>query len=325
MKILVVKCIDPFYQLHHTPKETHINQIKEVLPSVEIQIVEHVKEEIDKHLVDCDSLVAFDLDKVDFRKAANLKWLHLTGAGADHVPEFVLRSNVLVTTSIGVAPIPIAEHVFAMILAFCRNLHLSLRNQLQGKWIRNPKLWAVSELCGQTISIFGLGRVGRRVAEVSRGFNTKVLGLARVPPQQKGLVDEFYTPDQIDTVLERSDHVVLCLPLTKETHHIIDYNKLKKMKSSGYLINVGRGKLVNEKDLIRALKEKVIKGAGLDVFEEEPLPETSELWGMENVLITAHYAGLTPYYTDRAFGIFVNNFRAFLKNEKGEMINLLPK
>ena len=322
MKILAVQTSDDFLRPYHTPTERHIEKIKEAFPGVEFHVVKHLKDEIDKHL-DCDIMIAFEVDGVDFEKAVNLKWLHLTSAGADHLPESVLNSDILITASTGVAPIPISEHVFAMLLAFGRNLHISLRNQMARKWLRDVKLSKVSEIRGKTIGIVGLGRVGRKVVEVARGFNMKVLGVDKILIQKEGLVDESYTPDELDKALESSDYVVLCLPLTKETYHLIDYERLKRMKPSAYLINIGRGKVVNETDLIRALKGNVIAGAGLDVFEEEPLLETSELWDLENVIITPHYAGLTPYYGDRVFDIFSENLEAFLENRR--MPNLVGK
>lgn len=323
MKILIIQNkeerLNPMLQLN----EKHIQQIKEQFPDSEITVVDDTKEQVDSKIKDIEIILTSRLHNIDFHQAKSLKWIHVISAGIDRIPDAVLKSNVLITNSSGVHSIPITEHVFAFMLMFERQIYKTFRIQIEEKkWVRSYKLQNVSELHGKTIGIIGLGRIGRKIAEIAKAFNIKVLAVVRNPREEKN-VDELYPSDELDKVLEKSDHVVCCLPLTKETYHLFDYEKFKKMKPSAYFINIGRGKIVNELDLIRALKESVIAGAGLDVFEEEPLSADSNLWNLENVIITPHYSGWTPYYMDRVVDIFCENLRDFIKGKR--MPNLIDK
>ncbi len=294
--------------------EKHIQQIKSRFPQVSIALVEDQKEEIDKELTDTEIIITVSMHNIDFKKATKLKWIHLTSAGADRLPEEVMDSDIIATNSSGVHPFPIAEHVIGFMLMLERKLYLLGKFQSEKKWARD-NLHTVDELHGKTIGIIGLGRIGKEIAKLSKAFNTKVIAVVRHPREEE-YVDELLMQKDLDKALKLSDHVVVCLPHTKETHHLFDYDKFSKMKKSAYFINIGRGKVVNEKDLIRALKENVIAGAALDVFEEEPLPESSPLWDMENVIISPHYSGWTPHYMDRVTEIFCENLAAYTQNKK---------
>jgi len=324
MKILIIQnkvdVLNPMLQLN----EKHIRQIKGQFPNSEVTVVDDAKEQVDSRIQETEVIITLSLSNIDFEKAKNLKWVHVTSAGVDRIPEPMLKSDILITNSSGVHSIPIAEHVLAFMLMFERQIHKSFRTQItEKKWVRDYKILSVSELHGKTIGIIGLGEIGKKIGELTKAFDMKVFAVVRNLREKDDNVDELYPPDGLDKVLQNSDYVVCCLPLTKETYHLFDYQKFKKMKPSAYFINIGRGKIVNEQDLIRALKENVIAGAGLDVFEEEPLPSDSELWNLENVIITPHYSGWTPYYMDRVIDIFCENLEAFLKNQ--EMPNLIDK
>ena len=323
MKILIIQNKEELLNPMLLLNEKHIQQIKQQFPNVEVTVADDIKEQVDSKIEDAEIILTSRLHNMDFQKAKNLKWIHVTAAGIDRTPEDILKSDILLTNSSGVHSIPITEHVFAFMLMFERKIHISFRNQLAQKWIRDYKIQNVSELHGKTIGIIGLGRIGRKIAELSKAFDMKVLVTVRNPREKEDNIDELYTSKELDKVLRNSDYVVICLPLTKETYHLFDYEKFNKMKKSAYFINIGRGKIVNESDLIRVLKESVIAGAGLDVFEEEPLPIDSELWNLENVIITPHYSGWTPYYMDRVIDIFCENLKAHLENKK--MPNLIDK
>jgi phosphoglycerate dehydrogenase-like enzyme len=245
-------------------------------------------------------------------KAPRLRWYQQWGAGADWLlrhPEAGQRDFVLTNAS-GVHAIPISEHILAFLLAFARRLPEAIRSQTRREWQREGR--PVFELAGKTIVIVGLGAIGARTAEIAAGLGMRVLGVRRDPTLKPPGVAEMLGPDRLHEALPQADFVVLTVPLTPATGRMIGEAELRLMKPSAYLVNIGRGKTVDETALARALREKWIAGAGLDVFETEPLPADSPLWDMENVIITAHYSGLTPRYTERAMGIFLDNLRRYV-------------
>lgn len=241
----------------------------------------------------------------------NIKWIHSFSAGVDYIVPLLKDKNILLTNSSGVHPIPIAEHVFAMILSFERGLYHALRFQLEKKWERPD----VTELNGKTIGIVGLGRIGSEIARLSKAFGCKVIAVKRGMTKER-YVDILYTTKNLNSLLVQSDYVVICLPLTEETRHLIGAREFSKMKKGAVIINIGRGAVINEKNLVDALIKKRIAGAGLDVFDEEPLPKESKLWDMENVIITSHYSGHTPFYMKRAEEIFIENLKAYMNGKK---------
>ena len=240
----------------------------------------------------------------------NLVWSQQVGAGANwlsEAPEFK-KSNVILTNASGVHAIPIAEHILALMFALSRGIHRNIRNQIDHKWKRGGR---ILELEGSTMGLIGVGKIGEKTAEKAKGLNMKVLGLRRNSDRLSPHIDRMYGPDGLNRLLEQSDWVVVAVAMTPETTGMIGEAQFRAMKKTGYIINIARGGVIQENYLIKALKEGWIAGAGLDVFEEEPLPETSPLWGMKNVIITPHYAGATPYYIDRLLDIFIENLRRF--------------
>jgi len=229
---------------------------------------------------------------------------------------------VILTNASGVHPIPIAEHTFALILAITRGLIKSFEGKRRKEWLHNEVF--IDELYGKTIGIIGYGRIGQGIARLAKGFGMRVIGLKRDPGKEVEVKpDVLLGKDSLDILLKESDVVVIIVPLTKETYHMIGERELRLMKPTSILINVARGKVVDESALIKALKEKWIFSAGLDVFETEPLPPESELWGLDNVVITPHIAGLNPHYTDRLLDIFIRNLQAYPDISK--MINVVDK
>lgn len=263
------------------------------------------------------------ISREEFRMARNLRWIQATGAGVDGLlfPELV-ESDVILTNASGVHPIPIAEHTFALILAITRGLIKSFEGKRRKEWLHNEVF--IDELYGKTIGIIGYGRIGQGIARLAKGFGMRVIGLKRDPGKEVEVKpDVLLGKDSLDILLKESDVVVIIVPLTKETYHMIGERELRLMKPTSILINVARGKVVDESALIKALKEKWIFSAGLDVFETEPLPPESELWGLDNVIITPHIAGLNPHYTDRLLDIFIRNLQAYPDISK--MINVVDK
>lgn len=168
-----------------------------------------------------------------------------------------------------------------------------------------------------------LAKLVRKTAEKAKALNMKVLGLRRNPDRRSTYVDRMYGPEGLNNLIKQSDWLVITVAMTQETIGMIGEEQIAAMKKSAYIINIARGPIINEKSLIKALKDGRIAGAGLDVFEEEPLSADSPLWDMENVIITPHWAGATPYYIDRLIAIFTENLRRFQAGDP--MINVVDK
>ncbi len=293
----------------------HIAQIKTISPASTITISDNPTEE---ELRGTEVLIpVLSLNKLPLSKMPTLKWIHVTSAGINKLPEEIELEKILITNSSGVHPLPISEQIFAYILMFARNMHLTYKAQITEKsWMKEKSKMSVFEIHGKTIGIIGMGRIGSEVAQVAKGFGMKVLGIVTDKNRTVENVDMLFEMNELDGVLSQSDIVVNCLPGTEATRGLYTLEKFKKMKSSALFINIGRGVSVVESDLVIALKENIIRGAGLDVFEKEPLSDESPLWNLENVIITPHSAGKTPYYMDRVIEIFCKNLKAFENNQE---------
>ncbi len=247
------------------------------------------------------------------RRAPNLRWLQLTSAGVDRLLDApVVRSPAVeVTTASGIHAVPISEFVIGAMLAFAKGFPGALRAQAESRW----SAYLPEELEGKTAGILGMGAIGSRVAALAHAFGMEVLAIRRsVGSRHKGdgHVAEFMPPSDLPYLLGESDYVVIAVPLTEESRHMIGEPELRSMKPSAVIVNIARGPVVDEPALIRALKESWIAGAALDVFEQEPLPPESDLWKLPNVLLTPHVSGGTPRYMERAVDLFCDNLRRYL-------------
>ncbi|CRZ33628.1 phosphoglycerate dehydrogenase-like enzyme [Herbinix hemicellulosilytica] len=247
--------------------------------------------------------------------AQNLKWLQLPSAGADRYvnKNLYFNRNVILTNSSGVYGIPIAEHVFAMILSFNRNLPEYTLQKNEKKW---HIISETREFYGSTLGVIGLGDIGHEVAKRAKAWGAKVLAVKKNISNKPDYVDELYTTENLDEVLKQSDYIVLTLPSTEKTRGIISEDRLKMMKPNAFLVNVGRGDLIDQEALVKALNNNWIAGAGLDVMTPEPLPQDSPLWELSNVLITQHSSGLSKVNDVRRLKIFIENLKRYLNNEK---------
>jgi D-2-hydroxyacid dehydrogenase (NADP+) len=250
-------------------------------------------------------------------KMPHLKWVQLASAGADHMLRigiFDKRQDLLLTTASGVHEVPISEHILAMILHFTRGLDKAVRNQPLHKWER----YHPDEAKGKTVCLIGYGPIARRAATLCGGLGMRVICVrASINGQQPGLdaVERFYPLSDLDTALSQSDFAVVAAPRTPQSEGMIGREQFDAMKDTAFLINISRGALVDEAALIEALNQGTIAGAGLDVVTEEPLPESSPLWDMPNVLITPHISGSTPNYDKRATELFCDNLAHYLRGE----------
>ena len=247
--------------------------------------------------------------------APQLRWLQLTSAGLDRAARSgLIESDLMVTNASGLHATPIGEYVLLQMLMFCKGGHRFVRAQDRGEWVR----YMPQELYGKTVGIVGLGHIGAEVARLSKAFGCRVLATRRSVTERTagGELGELLPAGELPALLAESDFVVLAVPLTDETRGLIGEAELQQMKSSAVLINIARGAVVDQEALIRALKNGEIAGAGLDVFDQEPLAEDSELWGMENVIMSPHISGGTEIYNQRAVGILCDNLRRYLAGEK---------
>ncbi|NOY89503.1 MAG: hypothetical protein GXO93_09005, partial [FCB group bacterium] len=269
MRILIIQ--NNHFNLEKKYTDRHLQKIKNVDRGISVNLINYQKEVINKYLPETNILICprfgfYDL--VDLSVAKKLKWVHVTSAGVNSLLKFFKKVNILLTNSSGVHPIPIAEHVFAFLLMFTRQLNKTYRQQIQSKkWLQNSKLPKPVELHNKTIGIVGYGRVGKRIAKISRAFDMKIITLTYSQKVEDINIDRSYFPEDINKLLKKSDVVVNCLPLTRETKDFFDFEKFKRMKKSAYFINIGRGKTVKEKHLIRALKQKLILAADLVILD----------------------------------------------------------
>lgn len=231
----------------------------------------------------------------------HLRWIHFTGAGVDAVAdEMARRPEVRFTTSAGVNADAIAEYVIGGILYFAKQFHIFDGYRREQRWARH---W-LDELTGQKLLCLGIGAVGQAVAVRAKAFGMHVCGMARQIKDVPGF-DEIILADAMDAALVRADVIVCALPYTPETHHLLGREAFSRMKKNSLLVNVARGGIVDTAALMQALKGATIKGAVLDVFEQEPLPPDSPLWDMQNVLLTPHVSGTTNLYLRRMLDIFL--------------------
>jgi phosphoglycerate dehydrogenase-like enzyme len=270
--------------------------------------------------------------------APKLRWVQLHSAGAEHLTDHrLMEGEVAVTTTSGIHAVPIAEYVMASILAYRWRVPLWTHCQRDHQWPSGRwNTYARPELRDTTIGILGYGSIGREVARLARAFGMRVLALSRSGKrpdrgyQQEGIGDpegqipeEIYPTEEMAGILPQCDYVVVSLPLTSSTTHAISEAELRAMKPTAYLVNIARGAIIDETALARALAEGWIGGAGLDVFEQEPLPADSPLWDMDNALLSPHVAGFTPRYDERATALFAANLARYLEGEP--LLNSLDK
>ncbi|TAJ20731.1 MAG: D-2-hydroxyacid dehydrogenase [Dehalococcoidia bacterium] len=238
------------------------------------------------------------------RRAPNLEWLHIGFAGTD-TPIFreLMDRGVTVTNSSGAASEPIAVTVIAGMLALNRGFPRWGVLQQRREW--RQRQYAPPDLRGQTIVVLGLGSIGTEVARLARVFGLHVIGVRRTPAGPADGVDEWVPPARLDEVLPRADWLAITIPLTPETHHMIDATALARLPQGANILNVARGAIIDEPALIEALRSGYLGGAYLDVFEVEPLPETSPLWDLPNVIVTPHDSNASAGNTARFDAIFV--------------------
>jgi D-2-hydroxyacid dehydrogenase (NADP+) len=250
--------------------------------------------------------------------AARLKFIQSISAGIDQYDRDVLRAHgIRLANAAGVNANAVSEHAMALILALKRHLHTGRDNQAVKHWrgMISDIAAREDELGGKTLLIVGLGRIGGRLAKLAKAFDLEVLATRRDPRRGGEGADAVFGHEQLHELLPKADIVALTCPLTPQTTNLIDAKALSLMKPTAHLVNVARGRVVDEDALITALQEKRLAAAGLDVTREEPLPAASPLWTMPNVLITPHTAGETQRYEDGVIDMLLENLDRLWRGE----------
>jgi phosphoglycerate dehydrogenase-like enzyme len=258
-----------------------------------------------------------------FLMCPRVQWVHTRSAGLDNIlfPELI-ESRVPLTNGTGVFSASLGEFALAGILFFAKDLRRMVRNQEGGVW----EQFDITEISGQTVGIVGYGDIGRAVATRVRAMGMRVIAVKRSGPllyNVDPLVSQIYRPDQLQAFLPQCDYVVVAAPLTAETKGMIGVEEFAAMKPGAVVMNLGRGPVIEEAAMVAALEAGTIRGAVLDVFDREPLPEGHPFYGLQNVLLSPHCADHTPDWMDKAMEFFVEQFGRFAKGEP--LMNVVDK
>jgi D-2-hydroxyacid dehydrogenase (NADP+) len=276
-------------------------------------------DELARRLPEADVLVVSGLWKNELAAiASKLKFIQSISAGTDQYDQSLLRERgIRLASAAGVNAAAVAEHAMALMLALARRLPEARDNQNTRRWRGMIGEIGAREdqLTGKTLLIVGMGRIGARLARLARAFEMRVIATKRDPSTGANDADAVYTSDRLHALLREADIVALACPLTPETENLIDAAALSAMKPTAHLINVARGRVIDEPALIAALQQRRIAAAGLDVTRDEPLPAASPLWALPQVLITPHSAGETQRYEDAVIDILLDNLERLWRGE----------
>lgn len=295
------------------------------LPDLDVTLAGSETESLEA-IVTADIVVCKGITPALLDRAERLRWVQGLSSGLqrftddDYVTGYTppgldrLREEGIILTNVaGIHAEPIGEQVLGYLLSFERNLHRAVRKQVAGEW--GGYGGAHGELVDKRLAVVGVGAIGGRVAEFGATLGMTVVGTKRDPTTAPDAVDEIYGPNDLDTVLADADYVVVACPLTEETRGLFDADAFATMREDAVFVNIARGRIVDESALIRSLREETIRGAALDVFAEEPLPDESPLWDEEDVLITPHVAGGSPRSDERVADLFARNYQRFLESD----------
>jgi D-2-hydroxyacid dehydrogenase (NADP+) len=334
MKSLNVLVMAPAFDgsAPHTDEET-LKRIALAGPGInvvdasELAVAEHrgdanAKGKLDAMLAKAEVIYGIILPQNLVARAPKLKWFQTMSAGVDRFSKMdIWESPVTITNVSGIHTTPIGEFAIEFMLMFAKGAPQCFRMQQKHEW----KRFMPAVLRDKTVGIVGLGNIGREIARLSKAFGMKTIATRRsaIKQQRARYVDVLLPAAQLHQLLSESDYVIVATPLTPETRGLIGEKELRAMKPGAYIINIARGGIIDEEALIRALDEKRIAGAGLDVVTSEPLPPDSPLWDYENVILTPHVSGGMEDYIGQATGIFCENLKRYLNGEK--LLNVIDK
>src|SRR5258708_2100409 len=259
---------------------------------------------------DTDIFVGDSLRAEQLKEAKKLKWIHSTAAGVGQLMYRELRdSGIMVTNPSGIFSVPMAEHTMGLLLALARNFPDSVRQQDAARWAQQ-ELWDkpqhLTEINGKLLLIAGYGSIGREVAKRAKAFGMRVWGVTRSGEGERTHTDKIFPVAKLHEALPEADYVLIAAPETPETRHLIGAAEIAKMKRGARLINVGRGSLLDEAAMLRALESGALGGAAIDVAQLEPLPAESPLWKAPHVLITPHTSGVSGQLWDRQAAVLID-------------------
>ncbi len=320
-------------------------RIRRDFPQIEVEQRNSYKD-VDEHIRDAEIFFGWSLRGEQVRAAKKLRWIHSTAAAVHQLMSRELReSDIIVTNARSVHGPVVAEHAIALMFALAKRLPDALRYQQQRVWGQEQISYGhphPSELAGSSLGLIGYGAIGAEIARRAVGLEMRVLVVrqhpekgnnalssprrpadpstsltesfaARVKGPRSGI--EILGPDHLDDIICQCDFLVLAAPVTEKTRHLVNAERLARMKPTAYLINIARGALIEEAALIDALRNRHIGGAGLDVFDHEPLPADSPLWDLDNVLITPHTAAISDHMWERHYALIQENLRRYLAGE----------
>ena len=278
-------------------------------------------------LPDAEVFVGWHFPRALFAAARRLRWVHTASAGveANLFPEMV-ASEVILTNSTGLHEVCIPEHVFGQMLLLARNFHEAQRMQQRREWGRFQVITfgpTIRELHGGNLAILGAGPIGQNVARLAAAFGMHVRVMRRNASHPAPYAEAVVPPSALLDLLAWADFVVCALPLTAETRNLINADGFRAMRSSTFLINVGRGETIDDDALVAALRNGAIGGAALDAFREEPLPSDHPFWTLPNLIITPHVSGYMPDYFQKALALFEDNLGRYRQGQP--LRNLVDK
>ena len=305
----------------------HLKEVRWNLPDSELERLQarfpgvrvvSVEDPVDLAVVlpDAEVFAGFHFPRAHFAAARRLRWIHSASAGieANLFPELV-ASDVILTNSAGLHAVSIPEHVLGQMLVLARNFHEALRLQARAEWNRFGVISfgaTICELHGANLAILGAGAIGTNLARRAAALGMHVRVMRRDAARPVDGAEAVVPPAALHELLAWADWVVCALPLTAETRNIIGAEALKVMRSSAFLINVGRGEHIDEAALIQALRSGAIAGAALDAFNQEPLPPDHPFWSLPNLVLTPHVSGYTPQYFQKMLALFEDNLDRFV-------------
>lgn len=299
------------------------DRLRKLFPQVKVDLVEHYSK-VDPYIADVDVLITFAPMLRDgvLRDAVRLKWVQALGTGVDNLIDLPsLKPEVVITNVRGIHGPPLSESAILSMLALSRRLPRSVHAQDQRKWDR----WPSTLIHQKTVGIFGVGAIALDLAPKCKALGMRVVGISSAPGRKAEGFDEMRSRGDLAAACADLDFLVLLTPLTAETRHVVNARVFAAMKPTSAVINLARGGVVDETDLIAALAAGRISGAALDVFEQEPLPADHPLWSARNVIITPHLGGFYDAYIDAAVPIIAHNMACFLDGRMGEMIHVVAR
>ena len=302
--------------------EIYRDRLQAEFPTLQL-VLAHNAAELPADLTDIDVLISFAIELKDefYRRAARLKWVQCLATGVDHLLRCPsLKPDVYLTSGRGIHGAPMRETIVFLMMGVAREARRLADAQKAHVWDR--RYWSL--FTGKTAVIVGVGVIGIATAKLLKALEMHVIGVTRTPRAAEGF-DEMIPTEQLEEAAGRADFLINILPATKDNLLLFDRALFAAMKPTAYYISAGRGQTVDEAALVDALRERRIAGAGLDVFQTEPLPPDSPFWDLPNAFILPHLGGYTSEYEDLIMPLIVENMRLFLDGRQTQMQNIVAR